>query len=504
MLLANPSHIILRKKKLASSDSNTTDTQTPTMSCWGDAYFSDHDEDFSDEEDYEADGTDSSSQKERALVDAILEGDSETVRNFIQNGTDVNAEITFARTTALCMADERGDSVIVRILLDAGADVRWIDGSGASALVRACSHESLSIVQMIFDHDKDLLEIADEFGHTPLLMAILDHRSSIVQFLLDQGANVHAMTRDGTTTLAAACRTGDVGIARRMLAAGIGVEERDTDQRTALHDVAWSDSFQRAKLMRELILQHNANMFAVDNRGRTPFDAGRGTILSTDYVRNALIEIYGSKLQHENGSLALHALLLAAEYELVEGVDFRPPLALNALQITLPLGKLTLQHLRTLLSTLDTELIHNRDDRGKLPIHIACKNNAPVEVLDLLLEDDAATLHIADYSGALPLHECCRENVEYGRVRFLVEQGGVGTLAARDHQGALPLHALCASTNPSLLTVQYLIQSFPESVSAPTVERQYPFMIAACESSVASLSVVYELVRANPDVGVPR
>ena len=42
-----------------------------------------------------------------------------------------------------------------------------------------------------------------------------------------------------------------------------------------------------------------------------------------------------------------------------------------------------------------------------------------------------------------------------------------------------------------------MVQSFSGAVTARTNAGQYPFMIAACESSTASLSVVFELVRAN-------
>ena len=126
----------------------------------------------------------------------------------------------------------------------------------------------------------------------------------------------------------------------------------------------------------------------------------------------------------------------------------------------MPLGQRTLHHLRNLLLTLEAELIRNRDESGKLPIHIACRNKAPVEVLALILEHDTAMLHMADYTGALPLHECCRGALDHSSVQYLVEQGGVGTLAARNQDGAMPLHVLCASTNPTLRTVQYLSQSF--------------------------------------------
>ena len=163
-----------------------------------------------------------------------------------------------------------------------------------------------------------------------------------------------------------------------------------------------------------------------------------------------------------------------------------------------------MQHWRTLLQVLEMELSGNRDDSGKLPIHVACRTNAPMEVLSVLVDLDAATLQIADHIGNLPLHDCCFGAVDSLSVRYLVEQGGVGTLAARNQLGLLPLHVLCGSTNPSLRNVQYLIQSFPSSVAMRTNAGAYPFMMAAYETSSASLSVVYELVRASPDSVVPR
>jgi hypothetical protein len=251
--------------------------------------------------------------------------------------------------------------------------------------------------------------------------------------------------------------------------------------------------------MRELIVEHNANMYAVDEDLKTPFDLVQVQSSNSAAETSAfLIECYGKTLTQKHDCLALHAILGAAAYSFIEKWDVRPPL--NPLRIKLPLGKLALHHFRILISTLDAELIRNRDEFGKLPIHIACREKAPLEVLAVLVEIDPVTLHMADYTGALPLHDCCCGAVDDSSLRFLVEQGGVGTLAARDRQGALPLHLVCDSTNPSLRTVQYMIQLSSGSVAAQTNAGQYPFMIAACESSTASLSVVYELVRAIPNV----
>jgi hypothetical protein len=126
---------------------------------------------------------------------------------------------------------------------------------------------------------------------------------------------------------------------------------------------------------------------------------------------------------------------------------------------------------------------------------------------------------MADDSDALPLHEfCCHYNEfcchykdsnEFARtLRFLVDRGGVATLAACKRGGALPLHVLCAAssttTDPPIQAVRYLIQAFPGSLAVRANAGQYPFMIAASNASSGSLSVVYEMVRANPLLAVPR
>ena len=359
----------------------------------------------------------------------------------------------------------------------------------------AISRGHMSIVEMLLNHGNGLLESLDSDGCTPLLFAIHSEQFEIVHFLLDRGANALATTEDGSTALMRACQRGaDLRLVRRLLSAGVPVDARDKYLCTALHYAANRGNIEATQV---LIVEHNANMFAVDQAGETPFDYA--TCADSTDGQHALLECYGNKLTQEHGRLALHAILAAAAYSFIEEYDFHPPQ--NPLQIHAPLGELTLQHFRALLHSLDIESIRNRDATGKVPIHLACHANAPVEILSMLTEMDPTTLQIADHTGALPIHSLCDSGspTEHASLRYIVEQGGVGTLAARNREGALPLHALCGSTSPSLRTVQYLIQSFPGSVAVRTNAGQYPFMIAACESSTASLSVIYELYRVIPN-----
>ena len=439
------------------------------------------------------------SEVDRNLYESVTRNDTVGARHALRSGANVNCVCNEDYDTPLAKACERGYDHIVRILLDAGADPWWRDLRSLLPIKVACVHGHMSIVEMLLNHDDDLLEIANEDGKTPLLTAIEYRQFFIAHFLLDRGANALVTDENWSTTLMLAFRNGaNLLTVRRLLAAGVAVESRDRRLRTALHFATIRGN---TALLRELIVEHNSNMFALDENGETPFDLVTDSKSAAGRVHALLMESYSNKLTQEHGRLALHAVLGAAECSFAEAYRFHPPQ--NPIQIHLPLGKLTLQHFRTLLSTLDPELIRDRDATGKLPIHIACQNKAPVDVLDLILKQDAATLHITDYTGALPINVCCHGAVDYSSVLFLVEHGGVSTLAACNHHGALPLHLLCESTNPSLRTVQYLIQSFRGSVAARTNAGHYPFMIAACESSTASLSVVYELDRTNPDLVVP-
>ena len=456
------------------------------------------DEEESDEEEQVEEWSDA----DRELFAAMDDSNDERMRQAVRNGAKIS-RVHFG-WTILMLACDHGFDEAVRILLDAGADAQFMHSDDRSAMFAAIHSGFVSTVEILLNHDNSLLEIAsDKYGGTPLMAAINHRRHTVAHLLLDRGANALAITKDGLTTLLYACqRLGNMAVLRRLIAAGVEVEASDECQRTALHHAAIQCN---RDVVRGLIVEHNANMFAVDKLGKTPFD----TAVSSDHHvrnrRNALIiECYGNKLTAEHGRLALHAILGAAEYLHDENyyAFFLPPL-MN-LRIRLPLGVLTLQHFRSFVQSFEAEMVRTRDDSGKLPIHIACRTKASVEVLALVLERDAATLQMTDYTGALPLHECCCGVVDYSSVHFLVEQGGVGTLAARNHHGAMPLHVLCGSINPSLRTVQYMIQSFSGSVAAQTNAGQYPFMIAACESSTASLSVIYKLARTNPELVVPK
>ena len=223
------------------------------------------------------------SAQDHSLVAAVNRRDATAVQRALRDGADVNCSCGYYNDeTPLMKAVYSGNEKIVRILLEAGAGARGNNSLNCTPMQIACEEGHLSIVEMLLSYDNGLLEIQDKKGQTPLFAAVYWGHIDLVRFLIDRGANVHAAPScmafsdagsleavGGRTAPMFTCSEGDLAMVRLLLAAGVDVKARDESQKTALHDAATSLS---RDMVRELILQHNANIFAVDKDGNTPFD----------------------------------------------------------------------------------------------------------------------------------------------------------------------------------------------------------------------------------------
>ena len=445
---------------------------------------------------------------DKHLFSAIERNDAKGVLQSLYEGANVNAVDQYSRRrgsiSPLTRACWDGNCQIVRILLDAGADSSWKEEiAGMTAASIACARGHLTVVQMLINYDSDLLKC----GGPELLCAGFRGHSEICRFLVKSGCNLDATNQQGDTALIFAAKRGFLEFVRVLLMAGVDVESCNNVAMTALHGAAWHG---RVDVIRELI-QHNADICPLNEYGRTPFDLTCSKN-DRDVATDLLIQMYSDRLSKENeGRLALHTLLRTAEYSFADFVKYgevHPPM--HPLRVKIQLGTLTWKHWRTLILSIDKKMLRRRDANGRLPIHIACQSNAPVEFLVTLVERDPDTLCMADHAGKRPLFKFLRrfrDTPDFaGALRWLVDRGGVGTLAARNQNGALPLHEILrrppiTKAGVSLSVVQYLIQGFPRSVNMRTNAGLYPFMMA---SSNASLSVLYEIIRAFPGLLVPR
>lgn len=131
--------------------------------------------------------------------------------------------------TLLCIAVRTGNRHIVKVLLDAGADVNRPASSlcGRTALQEAAQKGNVQIVDMLLDAGADVnQDPAESSGGTALQLAAIQGYIGIARKLLGRGANVNAkMFRHlGRTALEGAVEHGRIDMLQMLLDEGASIE----------------------------------------------------------------------------------------------------------------------------------------------------------------------------------------------------------------------------------------------------------------------------------------
>ena len=122
---------------------------------------------------------------------------------------------------------------ILRLLIEAGADVSTCRNEFRSALETAVSGGAVPLAKLLLDNGTDPNAIVQN-GRPLLQVAVIRRHPEIVELLLRAGANVQASDRMGWSALHWAAMHGDDGIVKALLDSGANVHATDRHQNTAL------------------------------------------------------------------------------------------------------------------------------------------------------------------------------------------------------------------------------------------------------------------------------
>ena len=136
---------------------------------------------------------------ERPLMLASIRGDTAIVQLLIDNGANVNAQDT-NDMTPLMYASNYGQTAVAEILITEGADVNAQTTTGMTPLMYASSSGQTDVVQLFIKKNIGI-HIKDRYGKNALMYASKNGHTAVVQLLIDNDADIGTRTDDGQTAL---------------------------------------------------------------------------------------------------------------------------------------------------------------------------------------------------------------------------------------------------------------------------------------------------------------
>ena len=139
-----------------------------------------------------------------------------------------------------------------------------------SPILKASEKGNLELVRELLRQDPSLVNVADVDGYTPLHRACYSNRIEMVKCLIENGANLCAVTVDGWQPIHSAAQWGNVQIVRILISSGADINARSNGGNTPFH-LAVSRPSNRP-LIEYLLFLDEVDIEAKNDANDTAFD----------------------------------------------------------------------------------------------------------------------------------------------------------------------------------------------------------------------------------------
>ena len=255
------------------------------------------------------------SNNKPALFVALVNGNMSIVSSLLNHGAKVEKTLFFAIQNEL--------SNFVKKILELQVDINKLKSerySRHTPLHLAIDICNLEIVKLLLKHNANPNRLNDK-GDTPLYLAVSKGHIEIVKELLNNGAEVDKRSL-GVTPFSNAIITNPFNIPKILLEYGADVD--------AIIDSPWFEgrtSLQIASYVGrlknvEFLLEHNANINAVDSIKCTPLHLA--TLANKTKVVNLLLSSGGNDLniRNEEGNTALESAIAKNHIKVTKMISF--------------------------------------------------------------------------------------------------------------------------------------------------------------------------------------
>uniref|UniRef100_A0AAQ4Q9F5 Ankyrin 1, erythrocytic b n=1 Tax=Gasterosteus aculeatus aculeatus TaxID=481459 RepID=A0AAQ4Q9F5_GASAC len=411
---------------------------------------------------------------------ASRRGNVMMVRLLLDRGAQIDA-VTKDELTPLHCAARNGHARIIEILLEHGAPIQAKTKNGLSPIHMSAQGDHMDCVRQLLQYNAEIDDIT--LDHlTPLHVAAHCGHHRMAKVLLDKGAKANARALKVETPLHMASRAGHCEVAQFLLQNTAQADARAKDDQTPLHCAARMGHKELVKML----LEHKASPDSATTAGHTPLhiSAREGHIHTIRILLDAGAQ---QTKMTKKGFTPLH---VASKYGKVDVAELLLERGANPNAA----GKngLTPLHVAVHHNNLDVVRLlvskggsaHSTARNGYTSLHIAAKQNQ-IEVASCLLQN-GATPNVESLQGITPLHLASQEgrpdmvalliskqaNVNLGNksgltsLHLVAQEGHVGiadtlvkqgaSVYAASRMGYTPLHVACHYGNIKM--VKFLLQ----------------------------------------------
>ncbi|KAJ8131064.1 hypothetical protein O1611_g2561 [Lasiodiplodia mahajangana] len=413
------------------------------------------------------------------LQHATCSGHASVVFALLDRGrADPNSDVKTIVDKPLILAATRGYELIARHLILFNADVARVDDNGRSPLFHAAqnNHEVVVNILLEYAHNhselcESIIDHQDRHGITPLIMACREGRGKIATLLLDAGARLEMVDKDGHTALYYAIKSNNepgrldpivefLDIGKALLrAAELGHKQviedcltsatNDGDNRLcnfsragdgdrALH-IAAEKGYE--DIVR-LLIEFNADINALDEGGRTP-------LISAAIAGE--VDIVSLLLEHR------------------ANVDQRMAHDQTVLSYVVRMAHDSSRHAEIVEKLLATEIDPNALDNFELVALHWAVDEGKFEMANALLQHHRVDVTATGRYDMNALHYLATANGKVVNMAQALIEAGVNPMQLSS-EGWLPLHV--ASKYGHVELMELLVKENPSSLILPSKDQR--------------------------------
>ncbi|PWY57469.1 hypothetical protein DGG96_01775 [Legionella qingyii] len=328
------------------------------------------------------------------------------------------------------------------------------DNYGNTPLMVAAGRGNLKIIEYLLENGVDL-HLKNNQGEAAIIFAAENGHLNALKFLEEKGADLTIVNDNGENALLVAARQGHVACVSYLLERGLSVDLQNNQGKSAFQLALEASQLEIADLLVARSTSNEKDYALIDA-------VNRGDLVAVQWLME-----HGASLAAMD-KFQMTPLLLAAQLGNIKLFDY--------------------------FLSLDPSLIHDKDGEGDNVLFVAIKNRQ-VFVVEHLIAKDLFPLEDRNSQGKTPLLVAAEINSEI-LVELLHRNGG--SLEVQDREGNTALHLLFAKGYWGNAT-GYLYTHSPNLILKKNNKGEPPLHTAILNKHNEEIEHIMGLVREEPE-----